>query len=192
MTHEWLLTYSWFPTQSWVKTNWGVPTHYLRAAALETLPFSFPTCGSLTTFDLCPQRRPRGAGGRVGPGLRGGRDAVRAQHDVSEPPLPGRQHLQPHALPRLLPLPHLLPPRGPSPRQQACCLSCFRFHSALDGVSAGGSGLPVVWVCGSLSLCRESKPKHGGLCNKRHLTNQQRAVGVHIYIFQIWTKNVHI
>ena len=95
------------------------------------------------TFDLCPQRRPRGAGGRVGPGLRGGRDAVRAQHDVSEPPLPGRQHLQPHHVPRLLPLPDLLPPWGALPWHPSLF---YLFWVELDSVFAGarvGLWVPV-------------------------------------------------
>ena len=60
------------------------------------------------------QGRPCCAGWRFGPGLRGGRDAMRAQHDVSGAPLPPRHHLQPEHLPGLLVLTHLLPPRSES------------------------------------------------------------------------------
>lgn len=61
-----------------------------------------------------PQGWPCGAGWRLGSGLRGGRDAMWAKHDVFGASLPPCHHLQPQHLPGLVVLTHLLPPRGES------------------------------------------------------------------------------
>lgn len=58
------------------------------------------------------QGGPCSAGWWLGSGLRGGRDAMWAKHDVFGTPLPPCHHLQPEHLSGFLDLTDLLPPRG--------------------------------------------------------------------------------
>lgn len=60
------------------------------------------------------QGRSCSAGWWSGSGLRGGRDAMWAKHDVFGAPLPPRHNLQPQLVSGLLVLTRLLPPRGES------------------------------------------------------------------------------
>lgn len=70
--------------------------------------FVFATIGPPGLF----QGRPRPPGGRLRPGLRGGRHALRPQHDVFGATLPPGGRLQPQQLRRLQLWTHLLRSRG--------------------------------------------------------------------------------